>query len=39
MTVKCPACGHESDRIYRCDECDRDLAHTSSTTGGQEGGR
>jgi len=29
MTVECPNCGHDSETIYRCDECGRDLADES----------
>ena len=24
----CPACGHDSETIYRCDECGKDLVET-----------
>ncbi|MDS0241803.1 YgzB family protein [Haloferax sp. S2CR25-2] len=25
MTVECPACGHESKTLFRCDYCGHDL--------------
>jgi len=31
--VECPACGKDSDKIYRCEHCGRDLAGEGSTEG------
>ena len=31
---RCPACGHESERVYRCDNCGHDLVE-----GGDSGHR
>lgn len=38
-TVECPTCGHDSERVYRCEECGRDLANEQTTTSGMEGRR
>jgi predicted RNA-binding Zn-ribbon protein involved in translation (DUF1610 family) len=31
MAQTCPCCGEDSDTIYRCEHCGRDLAEESST--------
>jgi predicted RNA-binding Zn-ribbon protein involved in translation (DUF1610 family) len=36
-TEECPACGHESSVIYRCEECGRDLAKKTETHGRMDG--
>lgn len=33
---ECPACGEDSDKIYRCTECGHDLAGDTTTVGQHE---
>jgi uncharacterized membrane protein YvbJ len=35
MSQTCPACGHDSSKTYRCEDCGHDLAGESSTAGRQ----
>ncbi|WP_310916990.1 hypothetical protein [Haloarcula sp. S1AR25-4] len=32
-SVECPACGHHSSCIFRCDECGHDLVGVEETAG------
>lgn len=34
--TRCPACGHVSERCYRCDVCGADLAGSTTTTGRED---
>lgn len=34
--VECPNCGAESGQVWRCEDCGRDLAAETTTSGREE---
>lgn len=39
MSRRCSNCGHESEQIYRCEECQTDLVGEGSAPGRGQGGK